>query len=58
MLFALLEKLAFAIPMFMLAASGRVAGCVVVFGPVDLVWVVSFASLWIATGKAAREVGL
>jgi len=37
MLFALLEKLAFAIPVSVLFASGRVFGSVVVFGSIDFV---------------------
>ena len=38
MLFAVLEKLAFAILVSMLFASGRVFGSVVVFGSIDFAW--------------------
>ncbi len=58
MLFAVLEKLAFAIPVFILATSGRASGAVVVFGAIDMMWAISFTSAWIATAKAAREVSL
>jgi hypothetical protein len=49
MLFGVLEKLAFAIPVCMLWASGRVTGPVVVFGGIDFLWAITFATLWMLT---------
>jgi len=58
MLFAVLEKLAFAILVSMLFASGRVFGSVVVFGSIDFAWAALFATAWVFTGRAARDVSL
>ncbi|MBR1279643.1 hypothetical protein JQ624_33950 [Bradyrhizobium sp. AUGA SZCCT0283] len=58
MLFAVLEKLAFAIPVSMLFASGRVFGSVVVFGSIDFAWAALFAAAWVITGRAERDVSL
>jgi len=55
MLFAVLEKLAFAIPVFMLLASNRVSGPVVAFAGIDFTWAVVFALLWGLTRRAARQ---
>ena len=55
MLFAVLEKLAFAVPLFALFGSGRVVGSVVPFGAIDFFWAIVFASLWLLTAKAALD---
>ena len=55
MLFAVLEKLAFAVPVLVLFAYGRAAGSVVAFGAIDFLWAIAFASLWLLTGKAVQE---
>ena len=55
MLFAVLEKLAFAVPVFVLYKSGHIAESLVVFGAIDFMWAIVFASLWLLTGKAAKS---
>jgi hypothetical protein len=55
MLFAVLEKLAFSVPVFALFGSGRVVGSVVPFGAIDFFWAIVFASLWLLTGKAVLD---
>ena len=53
--FAVLEKLAFAIPVFLLWASERLSGPVVAFGGIDFVWAIIFSALWVLTRGVARE---
>lgn len=57
MLFAVLEKLAFAVPVFALFGSGRVVGSVVPFGAIDFFWAIVFASLWLLTPRLPRTLG-
>jgi hypothetical protein len=48
-----LEKLAFAIPVFVLYAKGRVAPSVVPFAGIDIVLGILFLMAWRRTGEAA-----
>jgi hypothetical protein len=52
MLVAVLEKLIFVVPMYLLYARGRVNGQVVGFASVDLLWAVLFTIAYLRTPTA------
>lgn len=55
MIFAVLEKLAFAIPVFYLSLAGRLTGAVVAFGAIDFAWAIAFALALAAALARSRE---
>jgi hypothetical protein len=57
MAIAVLEKLAFGVPVVMLFAQGRLAASVLVFGVIDLVLGASFLVAWARTPRSRPDGG-
>ena len=56
MLPAVVEKLAFGVPVLILYSAGRLPGSVLLFGVLDLVLGALFVASWRVTGERRREV--